>query len=146
MAEAKHTPGPWEWVKDSDGIAFLKGGGLYVLSPEFSADDERVHVDTWLDVSDANAALIAAAPELLKALTGLVTFFSPPGECSMERFERLAAEFYRETGMLAPGKSEPMECSYQGRDEERRERYDRWVADRVAAARAAIAKAEGANG
>lgn len=66
--ETKHTPGPWEWVKGSDGIAFLKGGGLYVLSPEFSADDERVHVDTWLDVSDANAALIAAAPELLDCL------------------------------------------------------------------------------
>lgn len=62
MAEAaKHTPGPWTWAYCHDGDhAFLKGDGLYVASPESTSGDA-----TWIDISEANARLIAAAPALL---------------------------------------------------------------------------------
>lgn len=61
---SQHTPGPWEWAKDRDDeFTFLKGDGRYVLSPECVSTGY-----TWVSVSDADASLIAAAPELLKAL------------------------------------------------------------------------------
>lgn len=82
---------------------------------------------------DPEASRVRA--ELTASLRGLLTFFSHPEENSLERFERIASEFYSETGMLAPGKSEPMDFGYQGRDEERRERYDEWVSERVERAR-----------
>lgn len=63
---AEHTPGPWEWEKPyqySDGSTSwaLSSNGRLVL---------RHAASTWT-VSDANARLIAAAPELLKALRAL---------------------------------------------------------------------------
>ena len=60
----KHTPGPWEWARCDDGdFAFLKGDGLYVLTPE-----NIPGAAAWVDISEANAALISAAPDLLAAL------------------------------------------------------------------------------
>ena len=52
----KHTPGPWEWQRPfSRNLAkCLSGGGRPLLR--------------CIDVSDANARLIAAAPDLLEAL------------------------------------------------------------------------------
>lgn len=64
MSEMKHTPGPWEWWT-SNSIRRLSAGGrdgnvLHAV---------RLH-DGFADVqvSDADAHLIAAAPDLLKAL------------------------------------------------------------------------------
>lgn len=55
---------------------------------------------------------------------------APPVESALERFERLAAEFYRETGLMAPGKDDALgHHSY----EERVERWAAWVARRSAA-------------
>lgn len=42
-----------------------------------------------------------------------------------ERFEEHAAEFCRETGMLAPGKDDPL--SDESRDALRRDAYEKWV-------------------
>jgi hypothetical protein len=61
---SKHTPGHWRVTK--------YGGQLQVL-----ADDQCVIADvgTWLNEdaaeSEANAQLLATAPELLKALQGI---------------------------------------------------------------------------
>lgn len=41
-------------------------------------------------------------------------------------YERVAEQFYTETGFLALGKSVPLEMSTVGYDEERRRRYDAW--------------------
>jgi hypothetical protein len=62
MNEAKHTPGPWAW--NDIAYCWLEGGdGTTIL-----------HVDDGENTcpfrSDANACLIAAAPELLEALHG----------------------------------------------------------------------------
>lgn len=66
MNQSKHTPGPWilrpddpEKVRDSDsahGIAVMSGGSRSIAERE------------------ANAHLIAAAPDLLHALDSLLTW------------------------------------------------------------------------
>lgn len=53
-AKAKHTPGPWQ-VKCSPNVT-----GIYAV---------RAHNGVpWGDQDEANASLIAAAPDLLAAL------------------------------------------------------------------------------
>jgi hypothetical protein len=64
MAEMKHTPGPWEACDQGDYSDF-DGNSRVILG-----DDMRIAVVQWSPgdmqaESDANAHLIAAAPELL---------------------------------------------------------------------------------
>jgi hypothetical protein len=71
----KHTPGPWEFHKNKSGIAILhplinkegdykgKLGGYHVVIQERQLSPEGI--ETKLD--EADARLIAAAPELLEA-------------------------------------------------------------------------------
>ena len=65
----KHTAGHWE-VNESNRCVFSIIGGVYhsicrVSAPTKYADD---------GTSEANARLIAAAPELLNAFKGIVAF------------------------------------------------------------------------
>jgi hypothetical protein len=56
----KHTPGPWHYEKHNDGsitIAPENGFGIATMSGIYRGEDDK-----------PNAALIAAAPELLDAL------------------------------------------------------------------------------
>ena len=71
MNEVRHTPGPWQ-VRHDHGATTKTFGGPHVQAgkrviawPEFPSVDEN-------DTSEANARLIAAAPDLLDALTDLV--------------------------------------------------------------------------
>lgn len=57
---------------------------------------------------------------------------SPAGP--LERYEKLAAAFHRETGMLAPGKDQPAAMNGSPSLEERAERWRSWCAARAAAA------------
>ena len=59
MSKLKHTPGPWE-IKQDDRGYFENIGPL---SMGFTHAD-----DVWLDIEEADARLIAAAPEMLGAL------------------------------------------------------------------------------
>ena len=69
MSEVKHTPGPW--------IIGNSGTSVYALGDEGS-NRFYLHIDTWVDrkhqseksvaEAEANAHLIAAAPDLLAAL------------------------------------------------------------------------------
>lgn len=78
MSTAKHTPGPWEAIKWTShapttvvsaewAAAILKGkhftGGAVI------ADCQGARSGYLDDEAEANARLIAAAPELLEALT-----------------------------------------------------------------------------
>ena len=63
---SKHTPGPWRAWHDSYGRFQIMAGGL-PLSP--SRDGAQP------GEGEANAALIAAAPDLLDALQALVAAF-----------------------------------------------------------------------
>lgn len=69
---SKHTPGPWEWntartrMNDDRGRPVLMDGeGIWDLCAPVMHGDAR---------ADANARLIAAAPELLAALEGFLDF------------------------------------------------------------------------
>lgn len=64
MSQAKHTPGPWH-VNDDKGCRWI----------ETSKDDviARICKDSCSrEIFDANASLIAASPDLLDALKGLL--------------------------------------------------------------------------
>jgi hypothetical protein len=142
----EHTPGPWVAAKgsssydiaDQDGrlLARLWGDkGNYPLS-QFTNTSYLTH-----DEHVANAHLMAAAPELLTALTELADVFVRDSENSIDRFERLAAMFRKDTGYLAPGKDQPMCGPDQPDGDELRAIYDAWFLAKVTRARAAIDKA-----
>lgn len=82
MSEGKYTKGPWFWVGDS-------------LMANRTAEHHSEHVmfvgkDGTLNLSDADRAVIAAAPDLLEAAQELVGFLGsgPDGEDEDERLER----------------------------------------------------------
>lgn len=130
MSETKFTPGPWGL--DSTGSVVTADGG-YVAE----AYDGLRSTDNDPYIGAANARLIAAAPALYEALSGVEFIFSRPGEDSVERFERLAAAFYRDTGGMMPGKDTPA-AGDQPDIEESRKKYDAWIDAKVAAARSAL--------
>ena len=66
---AKHTPGPWE---------IERGYGTIIKSIGPCVPDEYAG-SAWLEVSEEDARLIAAAPELLEALHRLVEIEDGPG-------------------------------------------------------------------
>lgn len=63
-SEAKHTPGPWVIGGQSEGGKYINinGGGRIIARVMFSKPTDPFPAD------DANARLIAAAPDLLEAL------------------------------------------------------------------------------
>lgn len=98
--------------------------------------------DLTIDTLRADLATQSArVEELVTALDRLYDLFQRPGEGSNECFERIADCFYRDTGFLRPGKSEPMETTWGGKEEERRKIYDEWLDRRKEAARSALAAA-----
>lgn len=75
MADAKaaHTPGPWRWAEDrmNGGWAGLVGpDGQEVMFPAHrnEGDDGDAWFEPGESMSDADARLIEAAPDLLAAL------------------------------------------------------------------------------
>lgn len=71
MSAPAFTPGPWEWALDRQGqhtSLRQSGSGDSVVHPQVDISNYGMSVNEWNDVSDADARLIAAAPELLEAL------------------------------------------------------------------------------
>ncbi|WP_448208186.1 hypothetical protein [Azospirillum sp. sgz302134] len=93
--KTKHTPGPW-WIDPK-----APGGGN-IQSAKGPVADARFFGNTSAEAmaDHANARLIAAAPELLEALKGLVEVLTTDGglePCSLsmapaERYFGLAVE------------------------------------------------------
>lgn len=69
--KTKHTPEPWT-VVDCDHI-----GATVVSFGDFNGNIELWHHHNSKEESEANAKLIAAAPELLKELNHLVALLEP---------------------------------------------------------------------
>lgn len=65
MDKTMHTPGPWEVRKTASGNPFIYSGKINVAGVAMA----RHGID--VATSEANARLIAAAPELLAALIEL---------------------------------------------------------------------------
>ena len=66
MSESKHTPGPWK-VSPTDDTVVIDATGAEVAAIDGDYNDP----DTWPQM-EANARLIAAAPDLLDALQNLL--------------------------------------------------------------------------
>lgn len=79
MSQAKHTPGPWVWTPESESI--------HGYSPE----GEALVVVYELNTNEADARLIAAAPELLEAAKMVLAWHDaetdPSGTTFWERVE-----------------------------------------------------------
>lgn len=60
---SKHTPGPWSWQTNQANRVSIDGpdGAEVVRAEEYAGS-------AWVEVSEDDARLIAAAPELLEAL------------------------------------------------------------------------------
>jgi hypothetical protein len=66
---AKHTPGPWEWLGEP-GKSVLNAAKNKILDHEY-------YEGMWLgayndEIDQANARLIAAAPDLLESLKAIL--------------------------------------------------------------------------
>lgn len=70
----KHTPGPWE---------IERGYSTIIKSIGPCVPDEYAG-SAWLEVSDADARLIAAAPDLLRALSDLIETITAPYASELE--------------------------------------------------------------
>ena len=70
--EKKFTEGNWNVSDDTSECYLVKSddGGLIAFVYDGDIDDEAIH----MDVVQANAKLIAAAPELLEALIKMCDF------------------------------------------------------------------------
>jgi hypothetical protein len=68
MSETKHTPGPWSWGRDVDEAinVYFDDDGDGIPDAEVFASDAPD------DNSEANARLIAAAPDLAEACRELI--------------------------------------------------------------------------
>lgn len=67
--DAQHTPGPWKAVE----AAYNPPGWLWVQNgPGALLADVHQNVNIPLDARNANARLMAAAPELLEALQEII--------------------------------------------------------------------------
>ena len=73
----KHTPGPWEFRATSSNFQVVAPDGLRVTSLSWQPMGLRIPHATK-DEAQANARLIAAAPDLLEALRATEEHFGGP--------------------------------------------------------------------
>jgi hypothetical protein len=91
-------------------------------------DDVDVLADGIMHLEQQRATLAEAAAKLLETLMD-------PNKHPVGEYDRVAELFYQETGMMSPGKSEPMEMSSRFSLEERQLAWRAWFKarrDRVA--------------
>ena len=115
MTETAHTPGPWVVVKDRNKVRriFAGEGGPQVATASVFAN--WMPVERSADahaVADANARLIAAAPDLLEALQSaqesIATFIGvhgyPSDSGARDVLREVEAAIARATGEKEPSR------------------------------------------
>lgn len=75
---------------------------------------------------------------LREALERLTELYALPGESNVDRFERVAEMFYRETGCYAPGKDVAAAAGDSTSMVERVARWEAWYVARAEKGRAAL--------
>lgn len=97
------------------------------------------------DLRNKLARARASEKRLADAAALAASWAWDPDENQLEQFERIASEYYRDTGYLRPGKDDPFGDSSS---KENRERWDAWRAQRsrevLRALRSALSESEGA--
>lgn len=100
MSEAKHTPGPWYYIKDDEWShsVVTRHGELPDGSPNYwtvASVNKRREPE-----HEANASLIAAAPDLLDALKGALNHWAVPSSICIDRpaYEKARAAIAKATG------------------------------------------------
>lgn len=144
----EHTSTPWI-VSDYESIHQV--GDLADAHSGESIADCYAILGRTTGTAPGNAEFIVRACNSHEALLAVARMCLPwTGTDYTAKYEALAEEFRRETHMMAPGKSEPLE-SYSGEnhDQERRKAWDEWTAARMTKQReqilAAIAAATGGD-
>ena len=99
---AEHTPGPWEADEDYDVWANEMPGGWRAIICTLAEGRFASHPSVALsrEVMDANARLIAAAPDLLGELASLVAKIEAAGWHKSET--ESARNALRKAGQTAP--------------------------------------------
>ena len=88
------TPGPWFWAENADGdpVALMDSPrGLYVATSQRNGDAN------WVDVTEADARLIEAAPDHLDVLRVIAA-----GGCDIETARMLARLAVRRFEAVTP--------------------------------------------
>lgn len=98
MSEFKHTPGPW---------LYIHADGFTVRHPQIYSDIGPVCNATWLGENKmeelrANAKLIAAAPDLLEALCGLVGCIDHGSDNPEQKLKKARAAIAKATPQHGP--------------------------------------------
>jgi hypothetical protein len=83
--------------------------------------------------------LTAQRDTLAARVAELEALLHNPDENANERFERIGEMYYRDTGFLRPGKSEPAETGRESNSAENICRFDSWW---TAKCRAALARGD----
>lgn len=104
--KSKHTPGPWRMIKWSGSINVSTPDNGFGTQPQWKIWDEnwQGNPKTVRDEAIANAALIAAAPELLehgKIAVSILRFFEQKRyleACDVEVLRNLEATIQKAEG------------------------------------------------
>ena len=70
-AQPRHTPGPWKWDESWGAVMVDHTDRAKLICPMWTGCDRRGMPAEVAAEDEANARLIAAAPDLLAALRGL---------------------------------------------------------------------------
>ncbi len=89
-SDERHTPGPWPWKYTGDGKRIVIGEGL-VEGPGGYEVAEVYSDDCPAEVAEANARLIAAAPDLLEALQRMHQAFNAKAPIPKQEGDALEA-------------------------------------------------------
>ena len=139
MSNKPWTDGPW-------GVEPIGGGAGFGIN---GADGTAV---VWWASKrepkngirlEEDANLIAAAPGLVEALEFYTSRAKQPGEDDIDHYERLAQEFKRKTGMMAPGKDAPPELEINRDHVAEREAWREFLSEPLENARKVLRKAYG---
>ena len=96
MSNSKHTPGPWYALRGQRNISIrYKTGDRLLPMVNVASVRGQFPTDCPYGSSEANARLIAAAPELLEALQFVMT---ASGEQLSTAFEQAEAAIAKATG------------------------------------------------
>jgi hypothetical protein len=74
---SKHTPGPWDWRGKSDTLHTLHDRGEYQYGKRVLAPTYEYDAGAGVEVSEADARLIASAPDLLEACKAAMVALLP---------------------------------------------------------------------